>query len=153
MTSKETVMRALVDALKAFFDGGNATNQIAADKIRRFKINMIKDKPTETPSISVVDDGESVPEVDDGTHIQYLLLVRLHIVVKTTNPDDTLEGINNTISDIQKFCDTNQVGGDCSDIKFWSAEQIAASLAGVMDFISDAVVVLHLRYLRTKGSV
>ena len=150
MNSKETVLQALETSLQSFFEGGAATNQIASRKIKRWKRNMLTQPPSETPSITIVDAGESIPEVSDASYVRYLLVVHLDMLVKLDSKDDMLEGLNNVIAAVQKFCDTNQVGGDCIDVKLRSIESIQLYPDKNM---ADASAILHLRYLRTNGGV
>lgn len=148
MNAKETVLQALESSLQSFFDGGNATNQIAAKKIKRFRENNLKISTLDTPSINIIDVGESIPEVSDGTNVRYLLVVHVYALVKTDSKSGMLEDINDVISDIQKFCDTNQIT-DCLDVKLRSVESVNYPDQNM----ADAAIVLHLRYLRAIGGV
>ncbi len=146
MNAKETVLDSLLTNLQSFFEN-DATYKIAAKKIKRFRENVFDVSKVDTPSLNVIDVGESIPEVKDATNTQYLLTVNIYALVKTDSKADMLEDINDVISDIQKFCDTNHTSA--VDLKLRSVESVNYPDKQM----ADAAIVLHVRYLRQNGGI
>lgn len=146
MNAKETVLDSLLTNLQTFFDT-DATYKIAAKKIKRFRENVFDVSKADTPSLNVIDVGESIPEVRDATNTQYLLVVNIYALVKTESKTGMLEDVNDVISDIQKFCDTNRTSA--VDIKLRSVESVNYPDRNM----ADAAIVLHVRYLRLNGGI
>jgi len=149
-STKETILAALETALKSFFDGGAATNQIKGSNIARWRKNVLTTPPTETPAITIIDPGDSTPEVVDSEYVRYLSEIDLHLLVKVNSPTDTLDGLNGLIADLQSFCDTATI----------DAALLNIHVAGVSSFnfyqdknMADAVISLDLRHVRVRSAV
>jgi hypothetical protein len=151
VSSKESVLTALESDLRDHFETPGVSVAVKGPNITRWKTNYLTTPQTQTPAITIIDAGESIPEVQDAVNVRYLSHIHLQILVKLDTKEDALTNLNAVVAEIQKFADDRSLS-DGSFVHIRVAAVDSYNLYPDRN-MADCIVSLHLRYIRAKGAV
>jgi hypothetical protein len=150
VSAKENVINALETGLRAFFALDSTSEAIKSENITRWKTNFITRPPSATPAIFVIDQGETIAEVDDGAATRYVCRIDLQVLVKVDSKADAISKLNGIVGELTKYCETESL--DTSEFLHLRVQSVSDHRLYLDNVWADCVVTTSLRFTRARGA-